>query len=206
MHIDIILILGVILFVLFVLWIMYKRFGRLAIKSGGRYRADVVKDLQKFPRSKAEHRAIILLENITGLKFPTINPGWLEWRGRTLELDGYNVENKLAFEFSGPLHYKWFPENEEYRVYIERVVRDVVKLAICKQHGVSLIVLDMRVPEIHWNKYLKSRLYDVGFIENEPYDYMEKMIDEAYRNSVIEDELGIREYVESAYNLFSSVV
>jgi len=204
---QIIIIFGIVVIaIIFILCIKAFMMKRRLIGGGRQIRADVRKDLIKYPRSKSEARAIVLLENITGLKFPTVNPGWLEWRGRTLELDGYNAENKLAFEFSGPLHYKWYPETEEYRAYIERVVRDVIKLAVCKQHGVALIVLDMRVPEIHWNKYLKSRLYDVGFIEHEPYDYVPPVRDEVYRNVVIEDELGIRQYVESAYEYLASVV
>lgn len=159
------------------------------------------KDLQKFPRTKSEGGVIRTLEEITGGKFPTYYPKWLVWRGKTLELDGYNEKLKLALEFSGPLHTKWYPEREPYTVYFERLVRDVVKKRLCRKHGVNLIVVDMSLPPKHWRDYLVSRLYDYGFIKDKPIVYIEEQIAKPYRNEQIEKELSLTHEMDRANRL-----
>ena len=151
---------------------------------------DKIKDLTAYPRSKSEAGIIKVLEDIVGDKFPTVNPGWLVWKGKQLELDGYNEKHKLALEFSGPLHTKWFPEKEQYVEYFARIVRDVVKKRLCKKHGVGLIVVDSSLPRQHWSTYIKSRLHDLGFIEDKPSDYIQEQIAPVYRNQHIEAELS----------------
>lgn len=160
--------------IFFILLIFIAVLGVCAIKclnmrvfSGGRHKTynkahkmDVVKDLTKHPRSKSEAAIIKIAEEIIGCEMPTINPAWLTMNGRTLELDGYCVEKKVALEFSGPHHTKWFPKNETYERYLNRVETDKAKKKICAEHGVLLIVVDMRLPKHHWRNYILSRLYD----------------------------------------------
>jgi hypothetical protein len=121
-----------------------------------------VKNLTESPRTKSEAYAIKLLEKITGEKFPTVNPSWLNYNGKTLELDGYNSNLKLALEFSGPLHRKWYPGVETYEKYLDRVKKDDFKIKKCKEQGVNLIVIDSELPKRHWNDYILSRLQDFG--------------------------------------------
>lgn len=160
--------------IFFILLIFIAVLGVCAIKclnmrvfSGGRHKThnkahkmDVIKDLTKHPRSKSEAAIIKIAEEIIGCEMPTINPAWLTMNGRTLELDGYCVEKKVALEFSGPHHTKWFPKNETYERYLNRVETDKAKKKICAEHGVLLIVVDMRLPKHHWRNYILSRLYD----------------------------------------------
>ncbi len=159
--------------------------------SGGK--SDVVKDLTSSPRSKSEAIAIGILKDITGLSFPTVNPSWLVWGGKTRELDGYNEPAKLALEFSGPLHTKWYPGKESYVKYFSRIVTDVAKRKLCARHGVDLIVIDMSLPQIHWKNYMLSRLYDFKRIPQRPYNYIEEQTAKPYRNKHLEAELGLRE-------------
>ena len=161
---------------------------------GGRARPpsrDRVKNLITHPRSKSEAGIIKILEGIVGDSFPTVNPAWLIWKSKQLELDGYNAKHQLALEFSGPLHTKWFPDKEQYSEYFERIVRDVVKKRLCKKHGVKLIVVDSTLPRIHWYTYLKSRLNDIGFIPDKPFNYISEQVIPPFRNTHIEAELGI---------------
>lgn len=151
--------------------------------SGGRRGAsdkDIVKDLSKHPRTKSEQYAIELLEQITGKKFPTVNPGWLKFEGKSLELDGYNEELKLALEFSGPMHRKWFPEKESYEKYLDRVEKDAAKKRICKEKGIFLMELDSELPKRHWKTYIMSRLKDSGFLEH-VYEYLPVQDFEIYK-------------------------
>ena len=155
-------------------------------------RGDVYKDMVANPRTKSEAKAIEVLKKLTGGSFPTVNPGWLVWGGRTRELDGYNEGLKLALEFSGPLHTKWYPGVEPYEKYFARIVTDVAKRKLCARHGVDLIVIDMSLPQIHWRDYMASRLYDFGRLEQKPWKYIDVQIAKPYRNKQLEDELGLR--------------
>ncbi len=155
-------------------------------KRGGRLR---IKNLVKNPRSRSEAEVIRYLESITGESFPTAYPKWLIWKGKHLELDGFNGKD-LALEFSGPLHTKWAPANEQYVDYFERIVRDVVKRRLCKKHGVTLIVVDASLPPKHWRNYLLSRLFDAGRGQR-PTVYIDEQTVDPYRNEQIEAEMGI---------------
>jgi hypothetical protein len=145
---------------------------------------DVVKDLKKHPRSKSELEIVTILEKLLGVKFPTVNPDWLSWKGRSLELDGYNEKLKLAIEFSGPQHTKWVSSAEPYEEYEERVAKDIAKREICKANGVNLIVVDYTIPRAYWTHYLKSRLYDYGYISDKPYEYLAEYIPQPYKQGV----------------------
>jgi hypothetical protein len=153
---------------------------------------DVHKDMVTNPRTKSEARAIHILKEITGLQFPTVNPSWLVWRGNPRELDGYNEQAKLALEFSGPLHTKWYPGVEPYEKYFARIVTDIAKRKLCARHNVDLIVIDMSLPQIHWKNYMLSRLYDFGRIPQKPYSYIDVQVAKPYRNKHIENDLGLR--------------
>lgn len=157
-----------------------------------------VKDLTVHPRSRSEAEAISHLEQLTGDKFPTVNPPWLVWRGRTLELDGFN--GKVALEFSGPLHTKWTPSYESYSTYFERVVRDVVKRRTCAKRGVPFILVDMSLPSRHWRAYIASRLSDFGLLER-PIDYVPEQIPTVFRNEEMEKELGLTGEMDAAMRI-----
>jgi hypothetical protein len=167
-------------------------------KSILRHRDSQIKDLAMHPRSHSEDLIVSLLEKLTGEKFPTVNPEWLVWQGKTLELDGYNRKMGLALEFSGPLHTKFFAKQESYQQYFARIVKDVVKRRLCKKHGVYLIVVDTSLPRPLWNDYLKSRLFDGGFITEKPARYIDKQTVKPYRNEAVEKELGLQyEYAQA---------
>lgn len=111
-------------------------------------------------RSKSEAAIIAALEHITRIPFPQAKPTWLRECGKQLELDGYNSDAKIALEFSGPLHTKWHPGVETREKFLQRVGRDAYKKALCKQMGVSLIVVDASLPRDKVYDYLRSRLSD----------------------------------------------
>lgn len=153
-------------------------------------RQDVVKDLDKNPRSKSEAAVIQELETLLGAKFPSVNPSWLVWGGKTLELDGYNSDLGIALEFSGPMHTKWSPRDETYVKYFDRICKDVVKRKLCKKNGVVLIVVDCGLPMRHIRAWIKSRLADAGRMEKD-YDYIPDQTAEVYRNAQLEAELHL---------------
>jgi hypothetical protein len=113
-------------------------------------------------RSKSEDAVVAALEHITGLRFPQGKPKWLRECGKQLELDGWNEEAKIAFEYSGPLHYRWDPKVESRERFLQRIGRDAYKKALCKQMGVALIVVDAQLPRDRIYEYLQSRLADIS--------------------------------------------
>lgn len=73
---------------------------------------------------KSEQIARSLLEQALEAPFPKVRPEWL----RGLELDGFNAERKLAFEYQG----KWHETDAQ-------ASRDEVKRQLCAVEGVMLI-------------------------------------------------------------------
>ena len=79
-------------------------------------------------------------------KFPNTRPEWLRNPNtdRKLELDCYNKDLKLAFEFHGQQHYKPIEAWGGEREFIKIRRRDHFTRFYCKQQGVTLIEIDGR--------------------------------------------------------------
>jgi len=59
-----------------------------------------------------------------------------------MELDGYNKELEIAFEYQGGQHYKFvkgFHKTKEN--YFKLVERDKLKQEVCKEHNIDLIII-----------------------------------------------------------------
>lgn len=176
---------------LFIIILTYVVWLRICDKSyiGGASKTKF-KDLIKHPRSKSEALAIKILTTITGHEFPTAYPDWCVDNGVPMELDGYNKTIGVALEFSGPQHYKWFPQNESYQEYFKRIRRDKLKEKLCETNGICLIILEISLNKNHWSNYLKSRLYDCNKC-TKPYEYIPMARQEVFRNYQIEKELDL---------------
>jgi len=94
---------------------------------------------------KGEETCRAWLETYFGVGFPKANPAWLKnpsRPGRGLELDGYNEDLKLAFEYQGVQHYKpvkWFHLNPE--AFQRQVQRDNEKKAQCAIRNIKLLII-----------------------------------------------------------------
>lgn len=103
-------------------------------------------DLSKMTKddaSKGEFVCRQTLEYIYGKPFPKAYPDWLinPKTGRKLELDGYNEELGIAFEYHGAQHYQadhYFNRNGNYA---DQVNRDITKVDLCDDNGVYLITI-----------------------------------------------------------------
>lgn len=70
---------------------------------------------------ESEDSIRIIIERITGWKFPKCRPDFLIGRnGYRLELDGYNKRHAIAFEFQGPDHYKPNWRRKKYEASLGR--------------------------------------------------------------------------------------
>lgn len=90
--------------------------------------------------------------------FPTVWPKWLVNRkNKRLQLDGYNEEINVAFEYQGYQHYMpgWFDKKDK-NSFRHRVENDIDKLRACKSRGVNFIVVPYYTPRDQWTDLIKS--------------------------------------------------
>lgn len=84
-------------------------------------------------RNKGERIVRAIFEATFGGQFPKSKPEWLlSIKGRKLELDGYNQQDQIAFEYQGPHH----------RSVDHVIAHDTIKRKACFKHGVRLIEID----------------------------------------------------------------
>lgn len=95
----------------------------------------------------SEHECRRILESLTGVKFPSANPKWLNG----LRFDGYSRQLRIAFEYDGYQHCV-FPNyfHKTRAEWIAQRRRDRKKDALCCAHHVTLI----RIPHTVKNRRL----------------------------------------------------
>ena len=101
-----------------------------------------------------------LLERITGVPFPKVRPSWLiNERGGQMELDGYSLSLKLAFEYQGHQHYQpvsYFGSNPDK--FTQRQQDDERKRSLCLEHGVTLLEIPYYVSHDKMQEHLAEKL------------------------------------------------
>jgi hypothetical protein len=89
-----------------------------------------------------ENAVRAVFQQLFGHEFPLRRPQWLRTsRGGNLELDGYCVELKLAFEYQGFMHSRR-THRFEGTTLSEQHRRDAEKAQRCVQNGVALVKID----------------------------------------------------------------
>lgn len=95
---------------------------------------------------KSERVCRQYFEAIFGKKFPKVKPSWLIGpKGHKLELDGYNEELKLAFEYQGAQHYFQNNRFHKNRTLESQKGYDNIKRDLCKKNGITLIEIPFTV-------------------------------------------------------------
>lgn len=119
------------------------------------------------PLGYRENFSRFLFETYTGLKFPKSHPSWLinNKTKRTLELDGYNEEKGIAFEYNGEQHYNknktFFHKNKE--MYELQTERDDVKKQKCEERDIKLCIIPYNFTDEEIIDYVKKFLLDINF-------------------------------------------
>lgn len=109
------------------------------------------------PGSAQEREARQTIERLTGWLFPKTRPRWLKGHARrALELDGYNEEHSMAFEYQGPQHY--FPMRQFGGASALAALRrrDERKRVTCYRRNIRLI----RIPywEKNMDQFIRNKL------------------------------------------------
>lgn len=102
-----------------------------------------------------------LLEQMFQRKFPSAYPDWLN----NLELDGYNEELKLAFEYQGIQHKKYTPHFHDKGISAlkSQQKRDKLKRKKCENQGVKLIEIDDEsINKLKLQEYLLQEIQKLG--------------------------------------------
>ncbi len=95
---------------------------------------------------KNEQKTREIMERLFGCTFPPYNDLQIlrnPTTGRLLQLDGYNEQKRVAFEYHGPQHYKFVKLYHQNNIqHFENLkARDVLKLRLCDENQLSLIVV-----------------------------------------------------------------
>jgi len=98
--------------------------------------------------------------------FPKRRPRCL----KGLELDGYNKDYQLAFEFNGEQHYQYIPFFHRNGIsdFLEQHFRDIIKRQLCKENNITLITIDGRkyncYNKLELEEHIFEKLQELHFV------------------------------------------
>lgn len=108
-----------------------------------------------------------------GYDFPSSKPEWLinPETGSVMELDCYNAELGLALEYNGPHHTELKYNDMDQDKFEKQLQRDKIKHVLCRQHSVSIIVVDYKFDRTKFKHrifYECLFLYLQGYLKIKP--------------------------------------
>lgn len=114
--------------------------------------------------STGEETCRQFLQDVFGAIFPKTRPKFLinPLTGSSLELDGYNPNLGIAFEYNGIQHYEYTPYYHKcFQDFLDQKRRDRVKINTCKRYGILLIVIPYYIDDTQ--SYIADQLVENGF-------------------------------------------
>lgn len=106
------------------------------------------------------------IEFLLDKPFPKVRPSWLKTDNDTLlELDGFNEELKIAFEYQGEQHYnfiEYFHKTEEN--FKKRLEYDKLKEILCKNNNVFLIIIPYTTQNEKICKFIAEKLLELNYV------------------------------------------
>jgi len=89
-------------------------------------------------------------------KFHRKRPKWLvNENGNRLELDGYNEELKIAFEYQGRQHFEIVKAFKGTQKILEKTQKhDSIKKSLCKKYNIILLCPTYEMDESEYKKYI----------------------------------------------------
>jgi len=107
---------------------------------------------------KSEQACRKIFEDNLLEKFPNVRPDFLNG----LELDGYNEELNIAFEYQGIQHYEYNKHfhRGDINIFHAQQERDRMKYKICKERGINLILIPYHVGTFNKPQDLETFIMD----------------------------------------------
>lgn len=102
-----------------------------------------------------------IVELLTGKKFHTVRPPWLKnpSTNRPLEIDLYNEELDIGFEYNSRIHYVYDEHIHKTKAKFEQMQgRDQLKLILANEHGTKLVIVPYWLPNKDLPRFLKKEL------------------------------------------------
>lgn len=84
----------------------------------------------------------LFLERLTGLSFESQFLDFLRFRGKMLQLDGYNEKEKIAFEYNGRQHYEVVSGRYTAEHLEDIKKRDAWKIKRCEEENIRLLIIN----------------------------------------------------------------
>lgn len=102
----------------------------------------------------------IHFEYLFAKPFPAVKPLWLKnSKGNLMELDGYNDELKMAFEYSGKEHYQFMQQYHKSMDQLEeRIENEKLKYELCRQQNITVIEVPHSIPFKKLKEYLLNQI------------------------------------------------
>ena len=119
-------------------------------------------------KNKSEKKFREVIEKYFNVGFPKKRPKWLiNTEGNRLELDGYNEELGVAFEYQGHQHFEvisYFKDTKEKFAKCQE--HDNLKKELCKKYGVTLLLPDYTMKQEDFEGYIKEELFNAINIDD----------------------------------------
>lgn len=124
---------------------------------------------------QSEEAARYVFEQIFKCPFPSTRPDWLRspLSVKPMELDGYNVDLAIAFEYQGIQHYEnvWGVPDEDFQA---QKAKDEAKKIICHANNIALVCIPYSLKFEEFASFIERELDMLGY-ETEPFDFRMKI-------------------------------
>jgi hypothetical protein len=112
---------------------------------------------------KNEQKCRDIFQDLFGVPFKKTKPKWLAaWKGVRLELDGYNEQLHLAFEYQGQQHYAQHRFFHSKRTLGEQKLYDMFKRDQCEANNVTLLEIPYTVKPEEMRRYIIAQCTKKG--------------------------------------------
>jgi hypothetical protein len=111
--------------------------------------------------NKGEEKCREIFEQLFNKEFCKIRPDFLknDCTDINMEIDGYNDDMKLGFEYQGVQHYKHTPYfHRDIQDFNKQVYRDNLKKEILEKHGIKIIYVPYSVDLDELRDWIKIEL------------------------------------------------
>lgn len=116
--------------------------------------------------NKGEEACRQIFERLFNRPFERIRPDFLknDCTDLNMEIDGFNNDLKLGFEYQGVQHYKYTPYfHKDINDFNKQIYRDNLKRELLEKDGIKIIYVPYSVDHEDMENYVKSELQKMNY-------------------------------------------